>query len=66
MVRAVMSLKVQRQESELEFDEWDVCGWLGTDKWNDGGTEGEVLETEGGIWEEGSEGEPREDKSGNE
>mgnify|MGYP001793063204 CR=1 FL=1 len=38
---------------------WWVKRWTG-------GTEGEVLEMEGGIWEQGAEGEPREDKSGSE
>ena len=33
------------------------------DEQNDGGTEGEVLEMEGGIREQRAEGEPREDKS---
>ena len=52
-------------ECEKWFEEWDfVHRWLGSDKWNNGGTEGEVLEMEGGIREQGAEGEPREDKSG--
>ena len=33
---------------------------------DDGGTEGEVLEMEGGIQEQGAESEPREDKGGSE
>ena len=45
------------RECEKWFDEWDVVrGWLGSDEWNDGGTEGEVLEMEGGIWEQQAEG----------
>ena len=31
-----------------------------------GGTEGEDLEMEGGIWEQGPEGKPRKDKIGSE
>ena len=54
-------------ECEKWSDEWDVAHrWLGSDERNDGGIEGEVLEMEGAIQEQGAEGEPREDKSGNE
>ena len=53
------------KKCEKWFNEWDVvCRWLGSDEWNNGGTEGEVLEIEGGIREQEAEGEPREDKSG--
>ena len=38
--------------------------WLGSDEWNNGGTEGEVLKIEGGI--QIAECEPRKDKSGSE
>ena len=36
------------------------------DQQDDGGTEGEVLEMEGGLQKKGAEGKPQEDKSGSE